>query len=161
LRTTFSRKKDAPLDLLDQIANTFGLRPDWLKLGHIIEQPFTYQIHGLHYHDGGLLGLMEKLNPQRIFFVRCLNDWGNDAHVAFRFTDWKYEGTYDGWHISNRVGHTGTWQLYKLWQSLSKIEERRELYTITVVGRDLPEDPYFSLLRGEMYPGTSLEDIRH
>ena len=49
--------------------------------------------------------------------------------------------------------------IYELWQSLSKIEERRELYTITVVGRDLPEDPYFSLLRGEMYPGTSLEDV--
>jgi hypothetical protein len=107
---------------------------------------------------GGLLGLIEELKPQRVFFVRCLNGEG-DAHVAFRLTDWKYEATRDDWHISDHVGMTGQWQLYELWQSLNKIEERRGLYTIT--GRDLPEDPYFSLLRGETYPGTLLEDVRY
>jgi hypothetical protein len=158
LENYFRAEKDAPFDLLDQIANTFGLRPGWLKFGHEGE-PFAYQIHGLHYHRGGLLGLIEELKPQRIFLVRCLNDWGY-AHVAFRFTEWKYEGTYDGWNISDHVGNTGTWQLYKLWQSLNKIEERRELYGITV-GCDLPEDPYLSLVRGEMYAGTLLEDEKY
>ena len=154
LENYFFAEKDAPFELLDQIANTFGLHPGWLKFGHKGE-PFASQRHGLHWHDGGLLGLIEKLEPQQIFFVRCLNDWGY-AHVAFRFTDWKYEGTYDGWNISNHVGHTGTSQLYELWQLLRKIEERREL---TVAGRDLPEDLYFSLIRGEIYPGTLLEDV--
>jgi hypothetical protein len=155
LENYFFAEKDAPFDLLDQIANTFGLRPDWLKLGHIIEQPFAYQVHGLHYHRGGLLGLIEELKPQQIFFVRCLNDFGY-AHVAFKLTDWKYEGTYDDWHISDHVGATGQAQLYKLWQSLNKIEERRGHLPDTV-GRDLPEDLYLSLVRGEMYPGTVLD----
>jgi hypothetical protein len=158
LENYFHAEKDAPFDLLDQIANTFGLRPDWLKLGHKGE-PFAYRIHGLHYHRGGLLGLIEELKPRQIFFVRCLNDWGY-AHVAFRFTDWKYEGTYDGWHISDHVGATGTRQLYELWQSLNKIGERREPLGLRV-GRDLPEGPYFSLCRGETYPGTLLEDERY
>jgi hypothetical protein len=159
LENYFRAEKDAPFDLLDQIANTWGLRPRWLKFGDKGE-PFKHQIHGLHYHDGGLLGLIEELKPQRIFFVRCLNDWGY-AHVAFRLTDCKYEGTYDGWNISDHVGNTGTWQLYKLWQSLNKIvEERPELYRITV-GRDLPEELYLSLVRGEIYSGTVLEDQRY
>jgi hypothetical protein len=115
---------------------------------------FAYRVHGLHYHSGGLLGLIEELKPQQIFFVRCLNDKGY-AHVAFRLTKWKYEGTRDDWNISDHVGATGQGQLYKLWQSLRKIEERREL----TVGRDLPEDRYFSLIRGEIYPGTLLEDV--
>jgi hypothetical protein len=158
LENYFFAEKDAPFELLDQIANTFGLHPGWLKFGHKGE-PFASQRHGLHWHDGGLLGLIEKLEPQQIFFVRCLNDWGY-AHVAFRFTDWKYEGTYDGWNISNHVGHTGTSQLYELWQSLNKIEERSELSRITV-GRDLPEDLYLRLVRGEIYAGTVLADQRY
>ncbi len=158
LENYFLAEKDAPFDLLDQIANTFGLCPGWLKFGHIGE-PFVYQIYGLHYRRGGLLGLIEELKPQRIFFVRCLNDEGN-AHVAFRLTDRKYEGTYDNWNISEHVGRTGERQLYELWQSLNKIEERPELYGIKV-GCDLPEDPYLSLVRGEMYPGTLLEDERY
>ena len=154
LESYFFAEKDAPFALLDQIANTFGLNPDWLQGDHE-GQPFAYQTHGMNYHDGGLLGLIEELRPRTIFFVRCLNDVGN-AHVAFKFTDWKYEGTYDEWHISDHVGGTDTWQLYELWQSLNKIEERRGLHT---VGRDLPEGPYLSLLRGEIYPGTLLEDV--
>jgi hypothetical protein len=158
LERYFFAEKDAPFALLDQIANTFGLHPGWLKFGHKGE-PFAYQIHGLHIHDEGLLGLIDKLKPQKIFFIRCLNDFGY-AHVAVRFTDWKYEGTYDGWNISNHVGNTGTCQLYKLWQSLNKIDERREVCGITV-GCDLPEDPYLSLVRGEMYAGTLLEDQKY
>jgi hypothetical protein len=158
LESYFFAEKDAPFALLDQIANTFGLNPDWLKFGHE-GQPFAYQRHGLHIHHGRLLGLIERLKPQRIFFVRCLNDWGY-AHVAFRFTDWKYEGTYDGWNISDHVGNTGTWQLYKLWQSLNKMEERSELSSITV-GCDLPEDLYLPLVRGEMYAGTLLKDVNN
>jgi hypothetical protein len=156
LENYFLAEKDAPFDLLDQIANTFGVNPGWLKFGHE-GKPFAYQIHGLHYHRGGLLGLIEELKPQQIFFVRCLNDFGY-AHVAFRFTDWKYEGTRDGWHISDHVGATGQWQLYELWQSLNKIEQRRELIT---VGRDLPKDLYLSLVRGEIYPGTLLDDAKY
>jgi hypothetical protein len=155
LENYFLAENDAPFPFLDQIADTFGLNPGWLKFGHKGE-PFAYRIHGLHYHPGGLLGLIEELKPQKIFFVRCLSDVG-DAHVAFRLTDWKYEATHDGWHISDHVGATGTWQLYKLWQSLNKIEETRALYT--TIGRDLPEDPYFSLVRGEIYPGTLLDDV--
>jgi hypothetical protein len=154
LESYFLGENDAPFPLLDQIVNTLGLNPGWLKFGHKGE-PFAYRVHELHYHPGGLLGLIEKLKPQKIFFVRCLNDWGY-AHVAFKLTDWKYEGTRDGWNISDHVGATGQGQLYELWQLLRKIEERREL---TVAGRDLPEDLYFSLIRGEIYPGTLLEDV--
>ena len=57
----------------------------WLKFGHKAE-PFAYRIHGMRNHDGGLLGLIEELKPQKIFFVRCLNDFGY-AHVAFKLTD--------------------------------------------------------------------------
>jgi hypothetical protein len=141
LESYFFGEKDAQFALLDQIANTFGLKPDWLQGGHE-GQPFAYQIHRLHNHDGGLLGLIEELKPQTIFFVRCPHYFG-DAHVAFRLTDWKYEGTADGWHISDHVGATGTRQLYELWQSLNKFGERREPLGI-MVGRDLPEGPYYS-----------------
>jgi hypothetical protein len=118
---------------------------------------FAYDIHELHDHPGGLLGLIEKLKPQKTFFVRCLNDFGY-AHVAFRLTDWKYEGTRDGWNISDHVGATGQAQLYELWRSLSKIGERRG-HLPDMVGRDLPEDSYFSLVRGEIYPGTLLDNV--
>jgi hypothetical protein len=158
LESYFFAEEDAPFALLDQIANTFGLKPDWLQGGHE-GQPFAYQQHGLNYHDGGLLGLIEELKPRQIFFVRCLNDLG-DAHVAFKFTDWKYQGTYDGWHISDHVGATGQRQLYELWQFLNKIGERREPLGLTV-GRDLPEGPYYSLRRGEIYPGTLLEEDKY
>jgi hypothetical protein len=153
LESYFLGEKEASLALLDQISDTFGLNPGWLKFDKGAR--FAYKIHELHYHRGGLLGLIEELKPQMIFFVRCLNDWGY-AHVAFKLTDWKYEGTRDGWNISDHVGATGQGQLYELWQSLSKIKERREL---TVVGRDLPEDRYFSLIGGEIYPGTLLEGV--
>src|SRR5438046_2878038 len=88
------------------------LKPDWLQGGHE-GQPFAYHQHGMNYHDGGLLGLIEELKPRKIFFVRCLNDLGH-AHVAFKFTDWKYEGTSDGWDISDHIGATGQRQLYEL-----------------------------------------------
>lgn len=155
LESYFLGEKDAPFPLLDQIANTFGLSPGWLKFDK--GALFAYRSHGLHYHRGGLLGLIEELKPQKIFFVRCLDDFGY-AHVAFKLTDWKYEGTCDDWHISDHVGATGQAQLYELWQSLNKIKERLGHLPDTV-GRDLPEDRYFSLIRGEIYPGTLLEDV--
>jgi hypothetical protein len=69
LENYFLAEKDASFPLLDQIANTFGLNPGWLKFDQGAR--FAYGIHGLHYHRGGLLGLIEELRPQTIFFVHA------------------------------------------------------------------------------------------
>jgi hypothetical protein len=155
IESYFLGEKDAPFDLLDQIADTFGLSPNWLKFGH--RQPFQFAAHGFRYNRGSLLGIVEDIKPQQIFFVRCLNRYGY-ASVAFRLTDWKYQATHDGWHVSNHVGMTGTWQLYDLWQSIKTIVNTPELYRITV-GRDLPEHLYLPLIQGEAFPGAVLEDF--
>ena len=155
LESYFQGEREAPFDLLDQIAHSFGVRPDWLKFGHGAE-PFNFQVHGVHNHPGGLIAMIEGLQPQRIFFVRSLNMEGY-ATVAFRLDEWKYQGLYDGWHVSKHVGATGQRQLYELWQVLKRIEKDRELSTITI-GRDLPAHLYLSLVRGEIFPGAVLED---
>ena len=59
LEQCFLGEREAPFDLLDEIAAAFGVRSDWLKLGHGTE-PFKFQVHGQEYHSGGLLGLIDK-----------------------------------------------------------------------------------------------------
>jgi plasmid stability protein len=151
LEDYFSGQIEAPFTLLDQIALAFGVSPDWLKFGHG-SGPFKFRVHGRERHQGGLPGLIDELKPQRIYFVRSLNDEGH-AMVAFRLAEWKYEGTYDSWHISDHVGATGERQLYELWTALQKVNMN------IACGRDLPPHLFTALMCGEVFPGSLLEDM--
>ena len=154
LESYFLGENEAPFSFLDQISEAFGLRPDWLKFGHRTE-PFFLRGHSLGLNRERFIDHIKTVNPQKVYFVRSLNGEGY-ASIILRTAEWKYEGTYDDWHVSDHVGATGQSQLFELWKLLKKIEKDHDIGRITV-GRDLPPDLYLSLVRGEIFPGALLE----
>ncbi|MFC0387591.1 FitA-like ribbon-helix-helix domain-containing protein [Muricoccus vinaceus] len=162
LEAYFHAEDEAPFDLLDRISKTFGLNPEWLKFGR--GETFNLRQRSLRsLHLPGEQGpenpsldyIVKTLNPQNIFFVRSLGDIGQ-ATVILQTSAWRYEGFYDDWHVSNRVGASGERQLFELWELLKTIEKNFDIRRRTF-GRDLPEDVYHSLRRGEVFPGAVLD----
>jgi plasmid stability protein len=167
LESYFLAEDEAPFDLLDRIAETFGLRQEWLKFGRY--EPFnicTYSVRELHLPDNScpeyqrvnLAHVVQVEKPQRIFFVRCLDEVRN-ATIFLQTSQWRYVGFLDGWHVSNHVGATGEAQIFELWELLKLIEGDRDLRRITS-GRDLPEGVFRDLHGGETFPGAVLWDER-
>ncbi len=165
LEAYFYGEDEAPFDLLDRITETFGLRPEWMKFGRY--EPFDvrqYTVRGLHLPKGlgtryeSLASLMEALEPEAIFFVRSLGENGS-ATIFLQRSDWKYEGFYDGWHVSDEVGATGEAQLFELWKLLKSIGDDSGIAR-KVAGRQLPAEVYLSLCRGEVFPGSVLHQQR-
>ena len=159
---------EAPFDLLDRIAETFGLGAEWLKFGRYA--PFnvrTYSVRELHLsnssHPGhprvNLAHVIQAEKPERIFFVRCL-DRVRYATIFMQTSQWRYVGFYDGWHVSDHVGATGEAQLFDLWKLLKMIEDGHSVRH-KVSGRDLPEDVFRALYGGEIFPGSVLWNERY
>lgn len=160
LESYFFAEDEAPFDILDQISEAFGLHSDWLKFER--HEPFNIRsrsLRSLHLPSSpdreNLSALVKKLEPRRVFFVRSLNEVGS-ATIILQVSDWRYEGFYDDWHVSNHVGATGEGQLFELWALLNLIERDASLRHITC-GRDLPEKVYLDLVRGETFPGSVLQ----
>ena len=121
LESYFLGEHEAPFELLDQIADTFGVNPEWLKFGHGTE-PFKRA-----FHNEKLLELLKTVKAEMVYFVRELDETGS-ATVFFKINKWKYEGIRHYWHVSDKVGATGERQLFELWQVLDKIEKNSNLF---------------------------------
>lgn len=167
LETYFFGEEEAPFDVLDRIAETFGLGAGWLKFGR--GAPFnvrTYSVRDLHLPDYSSPGhqrvnlahVMRVEKPERVFFVRCLDEV-RYATIFLQTSPWKYVGFRDGWHVSDHVGATGERQIFELWKLLKMIEDGR-LVPHGAGGRDLPEDVFRSLYDGEIFPGSVLWNER-
>lgn len=150
-------EEEAPLDLLHHIAQVFGANTDWLKFGK--RRPFHWRLHRSS-RGHGLVELIDKMKPERVFFVR---DWKSEigaATMILQLDDYRFEGLDSFWHISSHFGGTGAADLVALRDSLLEIERRKDLYRITD-GCDLPESRFDALRDGEIWPGTVLLDQRY
>jgi len=135
----------------------------WLKFGR--GAPFnirTYSVRDLHLSDYGYPGeqrvnlahVMQVEKPERVFFVRCLNEVCYTT-IFLQISPWRYVGFRDGWHVSDHVGATGERQVFELWKLLKMIEDGR-LVPHGIGGRDLPQDVFRSFYDGEIFPGSIL-----
>lgn len=165
LEAHFLGEEEAPFDLLDRIAETFGLGAEWLKFGR--GAPFnirTYSVRELHLPDFSrpdcqrvnFAHVMQVEKPERVFFVRCLNEVRYTT-IFLQTSPWRYVGFYDGWHVSDHVGATGAAQIFELWKLL-KIIEDSGLVPYGIRSCDLPEEVFRSFSNGEIFPGTVLGD---
>lgn len=158
-------EEEAPFELLDRIAETFGLGTEWLKFGR--SAPFnvrSYSVRELHlpnyshpgYQRVNLAHVMQVEKPERVFVVRCLNEISY-ATIFLQTSPWRYVGFRDGWHVSDHVGATGERQIFEFWKLLKMIEDDH-LVPHGIGGRDLPEDVFRGLYDGEIFPGSVLLD---
>jgi len=141
--------------LLDEIATKLGVSPNWLKFG--LSEPFSVRLPRA-YDPRGYINLIKKEQPKEVFLIRSSCKTGY-ASIVFRYDKFRYLVSPSGIHVSDKVGGTGTrqlWEFYRFIEILRDDFNHGDKLDVHISGRTLDEEDYLSLVRGEVYPGLVL-----
>lgn len=142
------------LEFVREFCETFGINYKWLALGE--SHPFVFHRSAAssaacnYLYD---LDRLEKLNPEKIYFVRNNSETG-EAIVIIKHSRWKFEELPYYLHISSHVGATGTHELCEFYNAIKEL--RHSNLVLRCEGRFLDRTTYRRLTHGEAYPGAIL-----
>ena len=140
--------KEPSFSFSTQFARMFGINDCWLIEG--IGEPFLTQTEDKIYPENYLEDIRNS-GVYRICFVRATDEEGSTT-IVLKINEYYHERLDAVWHISDRIGGTGTEQLLSMYRLLLTLNRDRAPYS----GYALDKDTLWELVNGLIFPGQVL-----
>jgi hypothetical protein len=148
LDAVFEERQAPTFAMLDQFCARFAVDKEWLTTGR--SQPFSspveHRIQVSEYRE-----LLDREAPECVYLARSSSDAGESFFVVE--TDaMKFWLLPDVWHVSDRVGGGGAFDLMALYRLFKDWIDERPSYML--LGRVVEPRLAATIINGETYPGV-------